>query len=90
MLQLLTTREAAVTLVLGSFPAADERAPFLEPLVLRISQEFAAERGEVHRRALEFLSGFRHARVRSFIPILVEKRLREAYRRSATSHPGEP
>jgi hypothetical protein len=78
-----------VTLVLKSVPAVDERAPFLEPLVLRISEEFAAERAEVHRRAVELLHDFRHARVRSFIPILVEKRLREAYRR-ARATPREP
>ena len=78
-----------MTLVLDAVRTVDEHPLFLEPLVLRISKEFAAERAEVHRRAVEFLGGFRHARVRSFIPILVEKQLRESYRR-APATPREP
>jgi Protein of unknown function (DUF3562) len=52
----------------------------LETIVERVATEFGAAREEVRSRALELLSGYADARVRSFVPILVEKRLRETYR----------
>jgi Protein of unknown function (DUF3562) len=53
---------------------------FVETIVERVATEFGAAREEVRSRALELLSGYADARVRSFVPILVEKRLRETYR----------
>jgi Protein of unknown function (DUF3562) len=61
--------------------AAAGDASFVEPLVQSICAEYGAVREDVQRMALEVVHGFAGARVRAFVPILVEKRLRERYRR---------
>jgi Protein of unknown function (DUF3562) len=63
-----------------SGPAAGDPS-FVEPLVRRICAEYGAVREDVQRMARELLHGFAGARVQAFVPILVEKRLRESYRR---------
>jgi hypothetical protein len=78
-----------VTLVINgaaSAGAADD--PFLGPLVARVCVEFAADRTEVMARAVGYLAAYEGARVRSFVPILVEKRLRDSYRRPASDPVG--
>jgi hypothetical protein len=55
-------------------------ATFLESLVARISEEYGAAREEVRSGAVQILQSFANARIQSFVPILVEKRLRAAYR----------
>jgi hypothetical protein len=54
---------------------------FVEPLVARICAEYGALPDEVRAHAVLLLRGYDNARVRSFVPILVEKKLRETYRR---------
>lgn len=56
-------------------------ASFVEPLVQSICAEYGAVREDVQRMARELVHGFAGARVQAFVPILVEKRLRERYRR---------
>ncbi|MGY1604759.1 three-helix bundle dimerization domain-containing protein [Geodermatophilus sp. SYSU D00815] len=58
-------------------------ASFVDTMVLRLAAEYGADREELRRRAEAALASFAGARVRAFVPILVEKRLREAYRRTA-------
>ncbi len=53
---------------------------FVEPLVARISDQYGAVADEVRAHALHLLHSYEGARIRSYVPILVEKRLREAYR----------
>jgi hypothetical protein len=53
----------------------------VESLVARICAEFGARPDEVRAHATRLLRGYANARVRSFVPILVEKKLRETYRR---------
>jgi hypothetical protein len=57
-----------------------ERPSFLESLVARVSIEFGAEPQVVGRLAAEIVTRFANARVQSFIPVLVEKQLRERLR----------
>ena len=53
---------------------------FLDPLVVRLSAEYGVEPQAICRQAAERLRSFAGARVQAFVPILVEKRLRELYR----------
>jgi hypothetical protein len=53
---------------------------FVDLLVARIAAEYGADPVEVRGRAMVALAAFAGARVRSFVPILVEKRVRETYR----------
>ena len=55
-------------------------ASFLESLVARLHAEYGVDRDQIHRLAREVLATFASAPVQSFVPILVEKRLRQAYR----------
>ena len=48
---------------------------FLDPLVARLSAQYG-----VDPRAVEVLASFAGARVQTFVPLLVEKRLRETFR----------
>ncbi|MGY1616943.1 three-helix bundle dimerization domain-containing protein [Geodermatophilus sp. SYSU D00691] len=57
-------------------------ATFVDALVLRLAAEYGADRDEVRARAEAALAAFAGARVQAFVPILVEKQLREAYRRT--------
>jgi hypothetical protein len=53
---------------------------FLESLVIRFVEFYGADPHEIRRRAEAVLATFAGARVQSFVPILVEKRLRDLYR----------
>ena len=55
-------------------------ASFVAPLVIQLSREYGADPEEVWGRAVSALAAFVDARVQAFIPILVEKRVRETYR----------
>jgi pyrroline-5-carboxylate reductase len=55
-------------------------APFLDALVARLHAEYGVDRDQVRRLAAEVLAGFATARVQTFVPILVEKRLRQICR----------
>jgi hypothetical protein len=54
-------------------------------LVIRIAQEYGADPAEVRARAAVALAAFAGAPVQAFVPILVEKRLRETYRGRGTT-----
>ena len=56
---------------------------FVDSLVERMHLEYGVDRALIRRRATEVLATFEGARVQAFVPILVEKSLREAYRTSA-------
>jgi hypothetical protein len=53
---------------------------FLESLVARLVEFYGADPHDIRRRAEAVLATFAGARVQSFVPILVEKRLRDLYR----------
>ena len=55
----------------------------LEPLVNRLSMQYDVEAPVVWRHAAEVLRQFSDARVHAFVPVLVEKQLRERLRRAA-------
>jgi hypothetical protein len=59
--------------------------PFVEALVTRICAEYGARPEEVRALVARLLSGYETARIRAFVPILVEKKLRETYRRPLSS-----
>jgi hypothetical protein len=64
--------------------ARDAPAPvvrsFVDPLVDRLHAEYGGDRQAILGLALEALRVFAGARVQAFVPILVEKRLRQACR----------
>ncbi len=73
--------------------AADDRADhgpdrslpgtsFVDTLVARLHAEFGADPDEIRGRAVAALARFADARVQAFVPILVEKSLRDTYRRA--------
>jgi hypothetical protein len=53
---------------------------FLDPLVDRLSAQYGLDRRVVRSLALEALASFAGARVRAFVPVLVEKRVRDGCR----------
>jgi hypothetical protein len=57
-----------------------EGGSFLDRLVVRLSAEYGVEPQAIRRQAAEGLASFAGARVQAFVPILVEKRLRETLR----------
>ena len=59
-----------------------EGGSFLDPLVVRLSMEYGVDREAIRRRGAAVLASFAGARVQAFVPILVEKRLRETLRGS--------
>lgn len=74
-----------MTPVLAEDDVAPEGTPpgggtFIEPLVARMHADFGIDPGVARRLAVEVLADFAGARVQSFVPILVEKRLREIFR----------
>jgi hypothetical protein len=71
--------EVALDVAVDPAPVAPE-ASFVEALVQRVCAEFGAAAEEVRALAHEVLRGFTNARIHAFVPILVEKRLREHYR----------
>jgi len=58
-------------------PAA---GPFLDTLVARMAAQYGADPRAVRARADEVLASFAGARVQAFVPLLVEKRLRDTFR----------
>jgi hypothetical protein len=55
-------------------------ASFVELLVSRVAREFGADPASVREQAAAALAAFDGARVQAFVPILVEKRLRDTFR----------
>jgi hypothetical protein len=53
---------------------------FLDPLVARLSAQYGVDPRAVRSGAVEVLASFAGARVQTFVPLLVEKRLRETFR----------
>ena len=74
--------------VAGVVPEDDGPLPlgtsFVDLLATRIGQEYGADPAEVREHAAVALAAFAGARVQAFVPILVEKRVRETYRRRGT------
>ena len=70
--------------VAGVIPEDDGPLPlgtsFVDLLVTRIAREYGAVPAEVREQAAEVLAVFDGARVQAFVPILVEKRLRDTSR----------
>jgi hypothetical protein len=69
-------------------PAEDEGRPgdpvsagasSLQPLVARLSAQYGVDARVVRSRADALLASFAGARVQAFVPLLVEKRLREEF-----------
>ena len=56
---------------------------FVDSLVERLHAEFGVDRELIRSRATEVLATFATARVRAFVPILVEKSVRETCRTSS-------
>ena len=54
---------------------------FVEPLVQRLHVEYGDDPQAIRWRIELALAGFAGAPVQAFVPILVEKRVREIYRR---------
>jgi hypothetical protein len=57
-------------------------ASFIDGLVARVHAEFGLDPDQIRRLALDVLGSFESARVHAFVPVLVEKRLRQTFRRS--------
>ena len=57
-----------------------EGGSFLGPLVVRLSTEYGVDPEAIRRLGAEVLASFAGARVQAFVPILVEKQLRETLR----------
>jgi hypothetical protein len=55
----------------------------VESLVERLHAEYGVDREQIRSRASELLATFATARVQAFVPILVEKALRETCRVSS-------
>ena len=53
---------------------------FLDSLVARLSAQYGVDSRAVRSRAVEVLASFAGAPVQAFVPILVEKRLRDTFR----------
>jgi hypothetical protein len=53
---------------------------FFAPLVLRLSTEYGLDEEAVREQGAAVLASFTGCRVRAFVPVLVEKRLRETLR----------
>jgi len=53
---------------------------FLDAVVVRLSAQYGADPRALRSRAVEVLAAFAGAPVQAFVPILVEKRLREMLR----------
>jgi hypothetical protein len=68
------------TLVAAEDDGSFGTAPFVESLVMRLHAEYGVDRDRLRRLATEVLGTFATARVQAFVPILVEKRLRETCR----------
>jgi hypothetical protein len=56
------------------------RDTFVNSLVERLHVEYGVDRNQIRAHATEVLATFATARVQAFVPILVEKELRQTYR----------
>jgi hypothetical protein len=67
----------------GGMPGGSATAgeSFLDPLVARLSAEHGLDPRTVRSCALQVLASFDGARVQAFVPVLVEKQLRDICRR---------
>jgi hypothetical protein len=61
-----------------SFPGAGS---FVERLVERLHTEYGEDPRAIRRHVAAVLENFAGARVQAFVPILVEKQVRQMYRR---------
>ena len=61
----------------GPAPAGES---LLDPLVARLSAQYGLDPRAVRSLAVQVLASFAGARVRAFVPVLVEKRLRDTCR----------
>jgi hypothetical protein len=61
-------------------PRMQRNVAFLDSLVGRLHAEYGGDTHDIRRLATEVLGTFATARVQTFVPILVEKRLRAIYR----------
>jgi hypothetical protein len=61
-------------------PRMQLNVAFLDSLVGRLHAEYGGDTHDIRRLATEVLGTFATARVQTFVPILVEKRLRATYR----------
>jgi hypothetical protein len=64
-----------------------ERDGLVESLVERLHAEFGVDPEEIRSHATAVLARFATARVQAFVPILVEKALRQTYRGSPRTAP---
>ena len=71
----------------GPAPVGDH---VVELLVGRLHAEYGVDRDEIRCLATEVLGTVATARVQAFVPILVEKRLRETYRALRDVRPDAP
>ena len=60
---------------------------FVDALVARLHDEYGADRDELRTEADAALATFASAPVQAFVPILVEKRMRKAYRGHRSAQP---
>jgi hypothetical protein len=60
---------------------------FVDALVARLHDEYGVDRDELRSEADAALATFASARVRAFVPILVEKRVRTACRGQRSARP---
>jgi hypothetical protein len=77
----------ATVVVAGDDGALERTAPrsslvFVDSLVERLHAEYGVAQDQIRAHATEVLATFATARVQTFVPILVEKALRQAYRAS--------
>jgi hypothetical protein len=74
----------SLDVIAGDGAAEDGRTPLtisvVDALVTRLHAEYGVDRDELRAQADEALADFASARVQTFVPILVEKRVRNAYR----------
>jgi len=72
----------------GEPPVPEPRVEaFIDGLVTRLQEEYGADREDLRTEAVAALAVFASARVRAFVPILVEKRLRAACRGRRAARP---
>ena len=79
--------EAATVVVVDEGEVLDRAVPrghpFVDSVVERLHAEYGVDREQIRSRATEVLARFATAPVQSFVPILVEKALRQTYRASS-------
>ena len=81
----ITTEDDGMLHRTGRRGTVPRDAAFVESLVERLHVEFGVDRDQVRALATEVVAGFAGARVQNFVPILVEKALRQTYRGHASA-----